>query len=115
MQTTRSSQSVSTSHDYEAVIASYYRCEDSGGLFDTFYDLFFAKSQEIPRKFANTDEVEILSPHDLQQSSRLLVTSDEPDMQEYFEKMLPRLGYEVASVAGNRHANGTHPLTGIGA
>lgn len=39
----------------EAVLASYHRCEKSGGLFDTFYDLFFAKSPEIPRKFANTD------------------------------------------------------------
>jgi hemoglobin-like flavoprotein len=42
-------------HDYEAVLDSYHRCEDAGGLFDTFYDLFFAKSPEIPRKFAGTD------------------------------------------------------------
>ena len=40
---------------YEAVIASYYRCEDSGGFFDTFYDIFFTKSPGIPPKFANTD------------------------------------------------------------
>ncbi len=30
---------------------------------------------------------------------RIAVADDEPDMQEYFEKMLPRLGYEVVSVA----------------
>jgi hemoglobin-like flavoprotein len=45
------------SDDYEEVIASYYRCEDSGGFFDTFYEVFFAKSPEIPPKFANTDMV----------------------------------------------------------
>ena len=39
----------------DAVLASYHRCERSGGLFDTFYDLFFAKSPEIPRRFAHTD------------------------------------------------------------
>ena len=41
--------------DYEAVVASYHRCEDATGFFDTFYDLFFAKSPEIAPKFANTD------------------------------------------------------------
>jgi len=41
--------------DYEKVVASYYRCDDSAGFFDTFYDLFFAKSPEIPPKFASTD------------------------------------------------------------
>ncbi len=41
--------------DYQAVLDSYHRCEDAGGLFDTFYDLFFAKSPEIRRKFAGTD------------------------------------------------------------
>lgn len=40
---------------YEAVLDSYHRCETAGGLFDTFYDVFFAKSSEIPPKFANTD------------------------------------------------------------
>lgn len=40
---------------YNAVLASYQRCEGSGGFFDTFYDLFFVKSPEIPHKFANTD------------------------------------------------------------
>ena len=40
---------------YEQVLASYHRCEDAGGLFDSFYDIFFAKSPEIPPKFANTD------------------------------------------------------------
>ncbi len=40
---------------YEAVVASYHRCEDSGGFFDTFYDVFFAKSPEIAPKFADTD------------------------------------------------------------
>ena len=37
------------------VMESYYRCEDSPGFFDTFYERFFAKSPEIPPKFANTD------------------------------------------------------------
>ena len=37
------------------VMEIYYRCEDSPGFFDTFYEIFFAKSPEIPPKFANTD------------------------------------------------------------
>jgi hemoglobin-like flavoprotein len=40
---------------YEAVRASYHRCEHSGDFFATFYDNFFAKSPEIPPKFADTD------------------------------------------------------------
>lgn len=32
---------------------------------------------------------------------RIAVADDEPDMQEYFAKMLPRLGHEVTSVAAN--------------
>ena len=40
---------------FEKVLASYHRCEDSGGFFDTFYEIFFAKSPEIPPKFAHTD------------------------------------------------------------
>lgn len=30
---------------------------------------------------------------------RIAVADDEPDMREYFEKMLPRLGHEVVAVA----------------
>ena len=40
---------------YEQVLASYHRCETAGGLFDSFYDIFFAKSPQIPPKFAKTD------------------------------------------------------------
>ena len=40
---------------YEQVLASYHRCEAAGGLFDSFYDIFFAKSPEIAPKFAKTD------------------------------------------------------------
>lgn len=40
---------------YDSVLASYHRCDDSGDFFDTFYEIFFAKSPEIPPKFANTD------------------------------------------------------------
>ena len=40
---------------YEQVLASYHRCEAAGGLFDNFYDIFFAKSPQIPPKFAKTD------------------------------------------------------------
>ncbi len=32
---------------------------------------------------------------------RIAVADDEPDMREYFEKILPRLGHEVISVADN--------------
>jgi AmiR/NasT family two-component response regulator len=32
---------------------------------------------------------------------RIAVADDEPDMQEYFQKILPRLGHEVVSVAEN--------------
>ncbi len=41
--------------DYEAVLASYYRCEDAGGFFDAFYDILFSKADEIPPMFADTD------------------------------------------------------------
>lgn len=41
--------------DYEAVEASYDRCLNDTGFFDTFYDLFLVKSEEIPPLFANTD------------------------------------------------------------
>ena len=30
---------------------------------------------------------------------RIAVADDEPDMREYFERILPRLGHEVVSVA----------------
>jgi hemoglobin-like flavoprotein len=46
---------LTTNQSYEAVLDSYHRCEAAGGLFDTFYDIFFAKSPEIPPKFAETD------------------------------------------------------------
>ncbi len=32
---------------------------------------------------------------------RIAVADDEPDMQEYFEKILPRLGHQVVAVAQN--------------
>jgi len=32
---------------------------------------------------------------------RIAVADDEPDMREYFERILPRLGYEVVSVAAS--------------
>ncbi len=41
--------------DYKTVEASYDRCLENGEFFDTFYDTFFAKSEEIPPLFANTD------------------------------------------------------------
>jgi two-component system, response regulator PdtaR len=34
---------------------------------------------------------------------RIAVADDEPDMREYFEKILPRLGHQVVSVAENGH------------
>jgi hemoglobin-like flavoprotein len=40
---------------YEQVLASYHRCEAAGGLFDSFYDIFFTKSPEISAKFAETE------------------------------------------------------------
>lgn len=39
----------------DEVLESYHRCEASSGLFDSFYDIFFAKSPGIPPKFASTD------------------------------------------------------------
>jgi response regulator NasT len=32
---------------------------------------------------------------------RIVVADDEPDMQQYFRKILPRLGHQVVGVAGN--------------
>ena len=40
---------------YEQALASYHRCEAAGGLFDSFYKIFFAKSPEIAPMFADTD------------------------------------------------------------
>jgi hemoglobin-like flavoprotein len=40
---------------FNQVIASYHRARQSGQLFDTFYQLFLAKSVEIPPMFAHTD------------------------------------------------------------
>jgi response regulator NasT len=34
-------------------------------------------------------------------SLRIVVADDEPDMREYFQKILPRLGHQVAGVAAN--------------
>ena len=41
--------------DYAAVLASYHRCEAVSDFFDTFYERFFAKSPEVPPKFARTN------------------------------------------------------------
>lgn len=41
--------------DYLAIQSSYLRCCASSGFFDTFYDIFLAKSPEVAEKFANTD------------------------------------------------------------
>ncbi len=43
------------SNKHQDVLDSYHRCEAAGGLFDTFYEVFFAKSPEIPPKFVDTD------------------------------------------------------------
>jgi hemoglobin-like flavoprotein len=40
---------------FDQVVASYHRARQSGQLFDTFYDLFLAKSPDIPPLFARTD------------------------------------------------------------
>jgi hemoglobin-like flavoprotein len=40
---------------YKEVLESYHRCEASRGLCDSFYDILFAKSAEIPPKFDMTD------------------------------------------------------------
>lgn len=39
----------------DEVVASFHRARESGGLFDTFYDLLLAKSPAIPPLFAHTD------------------------------------------------------------
>ena len=40
---------------FEPVFASYHRSRETGQFFDTFYDLFLAKSPEIPPMFAHTE------------------------------------------------------------
>jgi hemoglobin-like flavoprotein len=40
-----------------AVSESFDRCMESGGFFNTFYDLFLDSSPEIPAFFAHTDFV----------------------------------------------------------
>ena len=44
-----------TVESHEVVQASYDRCVASGDFFQTFYDIFLAKSPEIAAKFAQTD------------------------------------------------------------
>ena len=39
----------------DLVTASYHRCRESEGFFDTFYDRFLSKSQEVADKFRFTD------------------------------------------------------------
>ncbi len=40
---------------FDAVKNSCARCGESDGFYDTFYDVFLAKSPEIPPLFAKTD------------------------------------------------------------
>ena len=40
---------------FEAVKASFARCGESDGFYDTFYDVFLGKSPDIPPLFAKTD------------------------------------------------------------
>jgi len=40
---------------FDEVKNSFGRCGESGGFYDTFYDIFLAKSPEIPPLFAKTD------------------------------------------------------------
>src|SRR5262245_932860 len=40
---------------FSQVVASYHRARTTGQLFDTFYELFLAKSPEIPPMFSRTD------------------------------------------------------------
>jgi hemoglobin-like flavoprotein len=40
---------------FNQVVASYHRAVRTGKLFDTFYEIFLAKSPEIPPMFASTD------------------------------------------------------------
>ena len=40
---------------FAQIVASYHRARRTGQLFDTFYELFLAKSPEIPPMFARTD------------------------------------------------------------
>src|SRR3989304_6997408 len=39
----------------DAVTASYHRCRASAGFFDTFYECFPARSEEVAEKFRQTD------------------------------------------------------------
>ena len=39
----------------DEVTASYHRCRADDRFFDTFYDVFLAKSPEIAKKFEHTD------------------------------------------------------------
>ena len=49
------SSDLTTEPIYRAVLDSYHRCEEAGGFFDTFYEIFFTKSPEIAPKFADTN------------------------------------------------------------
>jgi hemoglobin-like flavoprotein len=43
------------SDSIDQVVASYHRCRDDRHFFDTFYDLFLAKSPDVADRFAQTD------------------------------------------------------------
>jgi hypothetical protein len=40
---------------FDQVAASYHRARETGQLFDSFYQIFLAKSPDIPPMFARTD------------------------------------------------------------
>lgn len=83
---------------YEDVVESYHRCEASGGFFDTFYAIFFAKSPEIPPRFAKTN---MEKQKQMLMASVLMVLrlgSGDPVVRKYMEEIAEihsRRGHDI--------------------
>jgi len=73
--------------DYQAVQASYHRCFDDPGFFDTFYDLFLVKSAEIPPLFANTDFEKQKQVVRVSVLMMIRLGDDRPETQQAIEKL----------------------------
>ena len=87
-------------NDYDDVIASYQRCEDSGGFIDTFYEIFFAKSPDIPPKFAHTD---------MEKQKQIVMASLLWILRLYKGDPIARREVEALAESHNRHGHNIAP------
>ncbi len=83
---------------YQEALASYHRCEAAGGLFDSFYEIFFAKSVEIPPMFAKTDMERQKQDAMASVLMSLRLASGDPVARQYVQEIAEthsRRGYRI--------------------